>query len=36
MGLFEAHGSISCYYEKNNIRLDLTIALEEKDAKLTH
>ena len=36
MGLFEADGSISCYYEKNNIRLDLTIALEEKDAKLTH
>jgi hypothetical protein len=36
LGLFEADGSLSCYKEKNFIRLDLTIALEEKDAKLTH
>ena len=36
LGLFEADGSLSCYKEKNFLRLDLTIALEEKDAKLTH
>lgn len=36
LGLFEADGSLSCYKEKEHIRLDLTIGLEEKDAKLTH
>jgi len=36
LGLFEADGSLSCYYEKKYIRLDIAIALEEKDAKLTH
>lgn len=36
IGLFEANGSLSCFYEKKYIRLDLVIALEEADAKLTH
>lgn len=36
LGLFEADGSISCYKEKNNIRLDLVIALEARDAKLIY
>lgn len=36
IGLFEADGSLSCFYEKTNIRLDLVIALEEADSKLIH
>ena len=36
IGLFEADGSLSCYMEKQHVRVDLVIVLEEKDAKLTH
>lgn len=36
LGLFEADGSLSCYLEKQYIRMDLVISLEEKDAKLTY
>jgi len=35
LGLFESDGSLSCYYEKDYIRLDFVIVVEVADAKLT-